>query len=300
MIHKNSITMGLLQEMLEYSNYILKNYINSAVKNIKNLNITDEILETLHVNYKDCDLTFTHLDEIYTIFCSFSLIRDVKSYYDDLQIRRNDINTVTLEESDSQDYWSIHTATIAIMKSSYYLIRSQIFKNIFQKILKMDEQELVLEIVIKEIIPKTIEQYNLVCKSYETWEDLDFSDANELWQGIDQNQIHDEIKFIASNIMKANEKQRLTNAVNHLSDVSSWIERLNKLRDVIKILEIPCNSTHWVMKYLNHLENKKLKLGQLHKIFEDLNNHCVKKLKLTDDCWSIIKKIASAKDFVVF
>ncbi|KAF0525877.1 e3 ubiquitin-protein ligase [Gigaspora margarita] len=303
LIHENSITLGLLQEMLEHPNHILKNYINSAVKHIENLNITDEILETLRANYKDYDLTFTRLDEFYTIFCSSSTIRDVKSYDDDLQIRRNDVNTVTLEELDSQDYWSIHTATIAIMKSSYYLIRSQTFKNLFQKILKMDERELVLEIVIKEIIPKTIEQYNLICKRYETWEDINFSDANELWQGIDKNQIHDEIKFIASNckrITKANEKQRLANAVNLLSDVSLWMERLNKLNEVINNLKIPCNSTHWATKYLSHLENEKLTLGQLHKIFEDLNNTCVKKLKLTDDCWSIIKEMAYAKDFVVF
>ncbi|CAG8532935.1 25732_t:CDS:10, partial [Dentiscutata erythropus] len=303
MIRENSITMGLLQEILEYPNSILKNYINSAVKNIENLNINDEILEALRANYKDYDLTFTRLDEFYTIFCSSSLIQDVKSYYDDLQIRRNEANTVTLEESDSQDYWLIHVATIAIMKSSYYLIRSQTFKNIFQKVLKMDERELVLEIVIKEIIPKTIEQYNLICKRYETWEDINFSDANELWQGIGQNQIHDEIKFVASNcnrITKTNEKQRLANTVNHLSDVSLWMGRLNKLNDVIKILEIPCNSTHWVTKYLNRLESKELTLGQLHKIFEDLNNNCVKKLKLTDDCWSIIKEIASAEDFVDF
>ncbi|CAG8761924.1 35753_t:CDS:2, partial [Racocetra persica] len=308
-IAENTITMGFLQELLRHSgdkNDDLIRYFNSAVENqsgnAEHLIITDEILAAIRRQCQEYTSTFTHLDKFYERFCSSALVTDARKYHDDLLRRQDNIKTVTLEESGTRDHWSIHSTTIDVMETSYHLVESQTFNNIFQAALKVETRELNVEIVTTEIIQMAIKQYNTICQGYEKCENIKCSEANEFWKHVDQNNIRSEINFVTPNwarTLSNKQLQQLISSVTYLINIPILKEKLNNLLMVIQNLKIPHNPNHWVITFSNSLGDEDLKLGNLQKIIGNVNMQ-FKKFKLSEEFWSIIKEIACSKECINF
>ncbi|CAG8708665.1 17210_t:CDS:2, partial [Gigaspora margarita] len=223
-------------------------------------------------------------------------------YHEDLLRRRDDIKTVTLEESDTRDYWSIHSATIDIMDTSDRLVESQTFNNIFQTMLKVETRELNVEIVITEIIQMAIKQYNTVCKGYEKWESIKCYEADELWKHVDPNNIRSEIDFMTLNWTQAlpnKQLELLISSVTYLTNISLIQENLNNLSIVIENLKIPHSPNLWVITFSKSLNDKNSTLGDLQTIFGDINKQ-FKRLKLSEEFWSTIKEMACSNECINF
>ncbi|KAF0485179.1 e3 ubiquitin-protein ligase [Gigaspora margarita] len=310
-IAESTITMGFLLELLKFSgdkNEDLIKYFNSAIEsqpgkgNIDHLKITDEILVVIRQQCQKYMSTFTRLDKFYERFCSSALITDARKYHEDLLRRRDDIKTVTLGESDTRDYWSIHSATIDIMDTFDRLVESQTFNNIFQTMLKAEIRELNVEIVITEIIQMAIKRYNTISEGYEKWENIKCSEADELWKHVDPNNIRSEIDFMTPNwthVLPNKQLQLLISSITHLTNISPLKEKLNNLLVVIENLKIPHNPNHWVITFSKSLSDENSTLGNLQKIFEHINKQ-FKQLKLLEEFWSIIKEMACSKECINF
>ncbi|CAG8447095.1 15140_t:CDS:10 [Dentiscutata erythropus] len=307
-IIESTITIGFLLELFKYSGdkneYLIK-YFNSAIENqpenIDHLKITNKILVDIRQQCQKYTLTFTRLNKFYERFCSSALIIDAREYHEDLR-KRDNIKTVTLGESDTRDYWSIHSATIDVMEASYHLAESQTFNNIFQAILKAETRELNVEIVTTEIMQMAIKQYNTICEGYEKWENIKCSEADEFWKHVDPNNIQSEINFMAPNWTRAlsnRQLQLLTSSVTYLIDISSYKEKLNNLFTVIENLKIAHNPNLWVITFSNSLSDENLALGNLQKKIGDILKQ-FKQLKLLEDFWSIIKEMACSKECINF
>ncbi|CAG8475917.1 287_t:CDS:2, partial [Dentiscutata heterogama] len=304
-IVESTITMGFLLELFKYSgdkNEDLIKYFNSAIEsqpgNIDHLIINNKTLVAIRRQCQKYTLTFTRLDKFYERFCSSALIIDAREYHEDLLRKRDDIKTVTLGESDTRDYWSIHSATIDVMETSYHLVESQTFNNIFQAILKAETRELNVEIVTTEIMQMAITQYNTICEGYEKWENIKCSEADKFWKHVDPNNIHSEIDFM-TRALPNKQLQLLTSSITYLINITSYKEKLNNLLIVIENLKIAHNPNLWVITFSNSLGDENLVLGNLQKKIGDIHKQ-FKQLKLSEEFWSIIKEMACSKECINF
>ncbi|CAG8631484.1 21109_t:CDS:10, partial [Gigaspora margarita] len=137
--------------------------------------------------------------------------------------------------------------------------------------------------------------------------------ASEFWKNVIAEHVEEEINFMIPYFCKlksnsypshdalgttAQNYQRLIGSIKHLVNISSTLERLCQLVNVIRALDIiPRDQDFWVEELKNNLEDKELLLCELYEIFDRINE--IEKM-LTNDIWSTIKEIFSAIDFVVF
>ncbi|CAG8493234.1 1592_t:CDS:10 [Gigaspora margarita] len=344
-IKNRSIKIGLLQKIFEHfvDNYgILKDLINSAIKihpeDNHHLIISDEFLEEIHNQCYIYNSSLTFLNKFYENLCPFT---KANQYTDDLQKR---LITTTFEQSCEKDHWTIHSEILEVMKDSYQLVDSRIFKNIFQTEIKStkvegledgikitDEENLEVNDEDESLnvtdnddkedfnlqtikIKRSIERYKNVCQEYiNKWKEIKCVSTIEIWKNVDAKNVEEEINFMASYCSnKQNNKQRqyffftdnetrymgeLVNAVKHLINIPSTLEKLNQLTIMFKTLEIKHDEKFWT-KNIIEFKNENLLLGQLFKYYDQLErdeeNYFLTKI------WPLIKEIASAGDFIIF
>ncbi|CAG8663413.1 4922_t:CDS:2, partial [Racocetra persica] len=164
-LSEESISISLLQELLNKDDNFLLTYFGFAIMKEGLPSINKDILTNIREKYRIYGLGLDYLNSFYTEFCPQSIVFDVKEYIDDIYEMHQRKNTTTLKDTSLNDYWGMHTDILSIAEDLYKYRKSQTFKNF-------------------EIMPKIHESYRRWCMTYSKWETEKFSYAKILWNKV--------------------------------------------------------------------------------------------------------------------
>ncbi|RHZ88865.1 hypothetical protein Glove_21g49 [Diversispora epigaea] len=290
-----------------YTEIILIEFVNSAVNDKAELEITQEIIENLSQQCIHNTTTYLRLEKFYNRFCSFQKITDSQKYIGDLQRRGALMNNYTIEELNSPEHWSIHMDAIIATDSFFHLSESHTFYNIFEATL--ENRELDVYTVIKEIIKIAIETYTEMCQGYKNWENIKYLEAKPFWDKVDAKKVEAEVAFLLPNCdrfkdlsekRKRDESKNLVITIQNLVQVDEHIFRLEQLNTMLKeTWKFQLDPKFWTNKILQDLKNENLTLTNLNKVSKELKRY-INNYHLTKEVCDVIKEIASAPGFIDF
>lgn len=296
-IEKN-IDIGLLQTLLKSEDDFLFDYFDSAIlkKDLSSVVVTKEDLRKVRKEFQDYEQTLDTFHSYYVNFCSISNVTDIPEFIEDIRQRHDRKNQIKLKDVLPVENWAKHSRNEMIAKNIYKFRKSKTFRNTFDHILSNEEipDTITVYEISDTLIPRILLEYLKICRKYEEWESLRFSEACITWNKVSNVSSELELMHLQREISPV-----LVEVLTHLSKVSQIIERLEHLIKLINIFRIQLddNDTWLRDSYLN-LKDESLSLGNLKKFFDDLEY----RLKHINDvtCWNLIKEISGASDFIDF
>ncbi|CAG8632902.1 13269_t:CDS:10, partial [Gigaspora margarita] len=293
-IRDRSIQFGLLKTLFESENYELINYFNAGYIDDENF-ITEDILKFLRDKLNEHYDIIEQLFSFYNRYCDNT--DDVQIYLEDLYKKVNALNVIPFSEILSQDYWSPHKMMIIeVSKNLFHYAESQTFANIVNNYVEDNEIQLSVSNVAENFTNKIIKQYQNTCLSYKNWKNIKCSEAQELWKGIDKEQVKPELEIMA-NETSWKVQNNLIESIEFLTLIPTKISQLYKLSKVLNDqFRVKNAERSWVVEMMNNLEND-MKLSELSGFFQELNNHLN---ELNESSWSVINELSLANEFIVF
>ncbi|GBB91806.1 hypothetical protein RclHR1_01920010 [Rhizophagus clarus] len=296
LLREKTIDIQLLQQLLEYPDEKLFQVFDAAVSKKKAIGDViisrDEIakLKKLCVNYQ---LQLDILYKFYTGFCSFSQVTDVNDYIQDLNQRMPNSNKLNLKQVLSSDFWAFHKNTLGSARNCYKFHQSQSFRNIFESCIQVNDSVIKVEHISLYLIPAVLKKFDDVSKQFKQWEKLKISEASLFWKNVEN--VSSELDLME--IYKGHKNQRLVQTLDHLSKISHWTERLEELKTVVKLFEVPHNNDDWLARSIRTLKDDSVKLSQINNFFIQLDKNLT---NVNQDCWKLIKELSNADDFISF
>ncbi|CAG8477178.1 1481_t:CDS:10, partial [Racocetra fulgida] len=290
-LSEESISISLLQELLNKDDNFLLTYFGFAIIPSINKNILTNIRE----KYRIYGLGLDYLNSFYTEFCPQSIVFDVKEYIDDIYEMHQRKNATTLKDTSLNDYWGMHTDILRIAEDLYKYRKSQTFKNCLSYLIEEEEEDTRSVKWIVEIMPKVYESYCRWCRTYLKWETEKFSFAKILWNKVPDITVELDLM---DGILKIERSPKLLRTLTDISKVAQWIEKLKQLTEVVCIFKIQEDKDEdsWLEETLSDLrDDETLTLGRLCDSFDLLHE----KLQVLDDaCWALIKELSLSGDFL--
>ncbi|KAF0511752.1 e3 ubiquitin-protein ligase [Gigaspora margarita] len=293
-IKDRSIQIGLLKILFESENYELINYFNAGYIDDENF-ITDDALKFLRNKSNEYSDIIEQLISFYNKYCDNS--DDVQIYLEDLYKKVNALNVIPFSEILSQNYWSPYKMMIIeIIQNVFHYAESQTFTNIVNNYVENNEIQLSVSHVAETFINNLIKQYQNTCLSYKNWNYIKYSEARELWKGIDKEQVKRELEIMA-NCTSWKVQNNLIESIEFLTLIPTKISQLYKLSKVLNDqFRVKNAERSWVVEMIKNLEND-MKLSELSGFFQELNNHLN---ELNESSWSVINELSLANEFIEF
>ncbi|CAG8574000.1 16629_t:CDS:10, partial [Gigaspora margarita] len=298
-IRDNSIQFELLKKLIESENHELTSYFNAGqiVDDNEESLITDDTLKFLRDKLNEHSDVIEQLYFFYYRYCDKT--DDDQTFLDDLNQKVNALNFIPFSEIFSQDYWLPHK--MMIIEVSQYVFHhseSQIFTNIVEKNeVKDDEIQLSVSNVAATFTNNIIKQYQNTCLSYKNWTNIKCSEAQELWKGIDKEQVKLELEIMA-NETSWKVQNDLIVSIEYLSLIPDKIIQLEHLSKVLNDqFEVNNAKESWVTKMEESLKNDDMKLSELSRVFQKLNGHLN---ELNESSWPVVKELSLANEFIEF
>ncbi|PKY60135.1 hypothetical protein RhiirA4_517409, partial [Rhizophagus irregularis] len=290
MINDGSIDIRLLQDLNVRNDNFLHYYLNSAESS--NEIIVEEKLAEVRKQCRDYEQRLSKLNEFYLAFCQET--SDVDNYIDELKERSNNLDKIQLEEALSSDHWGFHKDIIPMAENTNIFIKSQTFRNIFNKQFT-NQEDIKVEFIAKTLIGKVLMEYSAICKQYEGWRNLGYSEATSFWYNV--RNFDDELKLMlrfGHNIDTRDPGFMRT--IRYLSEVKDWKERLKYLSMVLIIFKVGRTEDDWLETGFVDL-NDDLRLGRLSNLFEIFDD---KFSGFNSNSWALIKELSLSEEFIGF
>ncbi|CAG8756727.1 16192_t:CDS:2, partial [Acaulospora morrowiae] len=294
-IEDQSITIGMLNTLVEFPNDILTGYFNAGI-GTKKKKIANEMLDSLREQLREHSNTVEKLFSFYNRWCNKA--EDTLAYLDDLTEKVNNLNNTPFLELVNPHYWSIHNEIIEVSRRAYQYENSQTFANVFEIDTNEEVQKSVL-LVSQVFGDSLLERYQRICIEYKSWKHIKCSEARPLWNGITSEQVKHELDLMAGDATWYRQRQTqndLLRSIEYLAQFPSSIKQLKNLSDVLTQFNIKNKEKSWAIEMLNTLENTDMILGDLQDFFKKYN----KKYGAYRECWSLIKELSFAKEFIDF
>ncbi|CAI2170802.1 7188_t:CDS:10 [Funneliformis geosporum] len=293
-IKNRSINIQQLQDLLNFNDYFLYAYLNSAHNNREIIT-----MDTLAIVRHKCQI-YEHrlkfLDDFYKRFCPIQKTKDVQNYLDELIERSKKLNEISIKESLSKTHWEFHNEIISIAESTSELNKSQVFYNVFDKHLNdvskesSDDVSKVLDVkfIARKLMKDVLKEYVSRCKQYERWEDLEYSKEISFWYKVSNFDVELKLLEKHSNI-QISKGDAFMMTLKYLSRYKDWKERTENLLKVTKIIRVKAN---WLDDLFNHE-----RLGTLSNSIEIINQ---KFSKFNDNSWGFTKELTRSQEFIAF
>jgi hypothetical protein len=294
---ERTIDIQLLQHILEYTDEYLFRHFDSTTaekQSIGDIIVSrDEIAELRKV----CDNYLIQLDALfkfYNGFCPIEKVTNVVDYIRDVKELQN-LDKIKVKQVLLSDHWEFHEKTLDSARNCYKFNRSQTFRNVFDSCIQEDAAATKVEYIAQKLIPIVFEKYNTMCKQLRDWEKLKCSETSLLWKNV--TDVKAELNLMED--YKITKSQRFVQTLDYLSNITSWIRRLEELEKVVEmeIFKVPHNKDDWLSKLIRILKDDSMKLGQINHFFDYLD----KNLSIVNqDCWKLIKELSDAEEFLSF
>ncbi|KAF0511754.1 e3 ubiquitin-protein ligase [Gigaspora margarita] len=295
-IRDNSIQFGLLKTLFESENYEITSYFNAGQIDDETL-ITDDTLKFLRDKLNEHSDVIKQLYFFYDKYCEKT--DDDQIYLDDLNQKNNALNFIPFSEILSQDYWSPHKMKIIeVSQYVFHYSESQIFTNIVEKNdAKDDEIQLSVSNVAETFTNNIIKQFQNTCLSYNNWRNIKCSEAQELWKGINKEQVKPELEIMASETSWQVQNDLIV-SIEYLALIPDKIIQLEHLSKVLNDQFNVNNAREsWVTIMEESLKNDDMKLSELSRFFQRLNNHLN---EINESSWHVVKELSLANEFIEF
>ncbi|CAG8454740.1 3615_t:CDS:1, partial [Acaulospora morrowiae] len=89
-------------------------------------------MESIREKYRDHEQTVEYLDSFYMRYCPSDKVLDVKDYIQDLTDQKNLWDHISLNETQSPNYFAYHRTSMEISVRVYKYNKSQTFYNVFE------------------------------------------------------------------------------------------------------------------------------------------------------------------------
>jgi hypothetical protein len=152
-----------------------------------------------------------------------------------------------------------------------------------------------VEYIAQKLVPIVFEKCNAMCEQLRDWEYLKFSEASLLWKNV--TDVNAELDLMES--YKISKSQRFVQALDYLSKIPHWIQRLEELERVLKmeIFKVPHDENDWLSESIRFLKDDSARLGQINNFFDCLDKNLS---NVNQDCWKLIKELSNSEKFLSF
>ncbi|RHZ83844.1 hypothetical protein Glove_87g84 [Diversispora epigaea] len=302
LIFEKTIDIKSLQLILRYTDTELFTYFDcpNLKKKLNTVFVSKTDISDVRKQCKNYGSTLNKLRIYYEIFCPAENVSDVQEYLLKIDTESKMLSQIRLKDVISPEHWEFHSETIEMARKVYGFAESQTFGNIFNSLLSEVAEMLTVEDITKTILTKALERFAQLCKQYkgQDWEKLKCSDAASLWKDVTNVEL--ELKLMENYVALSKNKKNYDNLVKTLKRLVSvpfWVVRLEQLSTIIEIFDVP-HEKDWLIKSRHILQDDILTLGKLNNFFDYLNGN-LSKID-SDTCWSLIKELSEAGDFLEF
>ncbi|CAG8434051.1 10722_t:CDS:10 [Ambispora gerdemannii] len=281
MLQKSNINISLLRNVLKYSNQRLLRYLGA----VKQSSITEKYLNAIREDCLAYERKLRQLNNFYTHFCSDQRLTDTQHYNNDIEQRRRSLDKTSLGEVLSLDYWTMHEQILEIAEQSDNFINSQTFANFFENCLEKEASDLSVLTIATIIMQNTFTEYDELIKKCNNWKKLKISSASLLWKNT--KNVDDELKFL-SKCKRLIVTRDFATGIKNLVDVPIW--------KTVEIFRVDDNKKR-LPRLLQDLHDEDKLFGDLSRTFNELTRVYG---FIENDCWSLIKELSTAGDFIIF
>ncbi|CAG8503791.1 15158_t:CDS:10 [Dentiscutata erythropus] len=263
---------------------------NNIKETFQSVIITESNISNVRKEYKAFEEIFRHLKAFYSTFCPPSKVSDSDQYTGDLERKLRILSKVPLKETLSPRYWEHHEDVIQKAADIYRLANSKTFTNIYEIQLSQLTDKINVNYVANTLIPAVREEHHKIFKKYEDrkWEHIKYSEAFPLWKSV--TNIKTELELINQAVYLSKSNQDLEISLNHLTAISKWDERLQKLSTVVDIFKVPLKTEDWLGRCLKILREDELILGKVVEFVKNVEEHNPAD---NENYWSFIKELSS-------
>ncbi|CAG8510048.1 23700_t:CDS:10 [Cetraspora pellucida] len=296
-IINESIDIVLSQNICKYDDDFLLEYFESASifdKDDVEIYVTKGILKSVKEQINEYLQTFEHLNAFYMRYSLITKVTNGQDGIDELRERKGMWESILLNETRDPEIWKDHDEVLDIAKKIYKYNKSQTFYNVFESALQEISNEINVQTLAQDIMPKVFISYIKDCSKFQNWQYIQLPFASMFWKNV--TNINAELEFMAEFIPR-NHDQKYMMTLIQLSEVLKIIQKLHQLSIVIEIFNIPRNEQDWLSEALNDLEEQSILLGQLSSVFDSINNHFD---VVDENAWSLIKELSTAEEFIGF
>jgi hypothetical protein len=290
------INLGLLKQILEYSDEYLSNHF-ANLKMTKGLNhniISQDEIVAIRILYDDHSNRFNQLDKFYQEFCTSPKVIDVDYYIKDLRLRKQNLDKVKLYQLlVTNNYWKSHDKILLSAERCYKLINFQTFRNVFEIYFQKDNLAKNVEYIALKLMPSVFSHYISMCKKFQYFEKIGSIDALLFWKNI--KNINDE--FDSNKELSRYKNSKLLQTLENLLKFPKMMERLEQLEKIEKILQIQRMENNFISKSIKNLKDNSLLLEKVNSFIDYLEENFS---KIDENCWNLIKVLSNSKKFLDF
>ncbi|GES94832.1 hypothetical protein GLOIN_2v1878676 [Rhizophagus clarus] len=281
--------MKLLQQLLKYSDEEIFQYFHIIIDKKSTSVISQDKIVEIRKIYDDYSHKLDILLKFYCRVCSNSKVTDVENYFHDIQQRMKSLDKINLKQVSLPYYWTIHEETLNSEIHIYKLIQSQSFQNIFEDRFQKDSDATNVNYITQKLLPIVFENYNDICKKYDTWENIGCSEALLFWKNV--KNVNAEFDLTEELARRRNPK--LIQTLEYLLKFPQWVERLERLIKLVKIFQIEYNESE-LSESICTIKSDSLMLEKVIESIEKLEEN----FSNNKDYWNLIKELSDNKDLI--
>ncbi|CAG8527907.1 30424_t:CDS:10, partial [Racocetra persica] len=296
-IVKESVDIFLLQNIHKYDDDSLLAYFKSVSifdEDDVEVFVTKDILKSVKEQIRKYLQTFEHINAFYVRYCLITKVTNGQDGIDELREQKDMWESISLSKTQDPEIWKDHSEILDVAKKVYKYNKSQTFYNVFEKILQEIPNEINVQTLAQDIMPKVFVSYIKDCSKFQNWQYIQLPFAAMFWKNV--TNINAELEFMTEFIPR-NQDQKYIMTLTQLSEVLKITQKLHQLTTVIEIFNIPRNEQDWLSEALNDLEGQSILLGQLSSVFDSINDHLA---VIDENGWSLIKELSNAEEFINF